>query len=86
MTHDPSVADLRATLATARAVLAADPGAAHDAAATGSCAACTVIASIQFGYTLAVELAGAGFVTGPLRDRLQAAIDTAQAELDAGLN
>jgi hypothetical protein len=91
--HDPArpdVTSLRATLATARAVLAADPGAAHEAAGAGSCDACTVVAAIQFGFTLTAELAsglaGHGFVSGPLRAPLLAAIDAIEAKLDSGLN
>lgn len=85
--HDPArpdVTSLRAVLATARAVLAADPEAAHEAAGAGSCDACTVVAAVQFGFTIAQELAGAGFVSGPLRAALLDWIDAAQAKLDNG--
>jgi hypothetical protein len=84
MTHDharPAAADQRAVLATARAVLTADPDAAHAAAGSGACDECTTVAAVQFGFALAAELAGAGFASGPLRARLLAAITSAEAEL-----
>ena len=62
----------------------ADPAAAHQAAGSGSCDACTVVAALQFGFTIAQELAGAGFVSGPLRAALLDWIDAAQAKLDGG--
>lgn len=90
MTHDhdrPSLADQRAVLATARAVLASDPPAAHDAAGSGSCQACTVIAAMQLGYALVAQFTGERmFVSEPLRLKLAAAIDATQAELDSSAN
>jgi hypothetical protein len=90
--HDPArpaIADQRATLAAARAILASDPDAAHQAAESGSCPACTVIASLQLGFALAAATAtGEPFVTpgGQLHARLLAAINTAQRELDSAPN
>lgn len=88
--HDhtrPGLADHRAVLATARAVLAPDPDAAHDAAGTGSCEACTVICAIQLGFALVAQFTGERmFVSESLRLQLAAAIDATQAELDAAPN
>ena len=87
--HDPArpgVADLRAVLATARAVLAADPDLAHRCAADADCPQCAIIAAVQFGFALAAELTGAGSVSGPLHARLLDVIDTAQRELDTWPN
>lgn len=88
--HDharPGLADQRATLAVARAVLNADPDAAHQAAGTGSCEACTVIAAAQFGFALVAQFTGQRmFVSEGLRVQLLAVVDAAQRELDAGPN
>jgi hypothetical protein len=85
--HDPARPDIssqRAVLATARAILTgAGPEVAHDGASSGACQACTTVAAVQFGFALAAELAGAGFVSGPLRARLLEAVKSAQAELDS---
>ena len=90
MTHDharPGLADHQAVLATARAVLAADPDAAHQAAGSGSCEACTVIAALQLGFTLVAQFTGERmFVSEPLRLQLAAVIDATQQELDASAN
>jgi hypothetical protein len=87
--HRPSLADQRAVLAAARAVLAADPDAAHQAAESGSCAACTVVAALQLGFALAASLTtGEPFTAygSQLHARLLAAVSTAQAELRAAQN
>ena len=88
--HDharPGLAEQRATLAVARAVLNSDPAAAHDAAGTGSCEACTVICAIQLGFSLVAQFTGQRMVvTEPLRLQLAAVIDAAQAELDSSAN
>jgi hypothetical protein len=88
--HDharPDVSAQRAVLATARAVLASDPDAAHDFAASGSCEACTVVAALQFGFALVAQFTGERmFVSEGLRLQLLAAVDATQAELDTGLN
>ena len=88
--HDharPDLADHQAVLAVARAVLAADPDAAHRAAGTGSCEACTVIAALQLGFTLVAQFTGERmFVSEPLRLQLAAVIDATQAELDSSAN
>ncbi len=87
----PDLADMRAALATARAILAdpdpdADPDAAHDYAGAGSCDSCTAIAGIQFGFTLAAVFTGKPFVDEPLRLQLLAAVDAARRELDTAPN
>ena len=88
--HDhahPDLTDQRAVLATARAVLASDPDAAHDFAASGSCEACTVVAALQFGFALVAQFTGERmFVSEGLRLQLVAAVDATQAELDAAPN
>jgi hypothetical protein len=86
--HDhPDLADHRATLATARAVLARDPGAAHKAAGTGTCPGCTVICAMQLGFKLAARLTGERTgMSEDLRRVLLDAITETQAALDAGLN
>jgi len=86
--HDrPSLADQRAVLATARAVLASDPAAAHEAAGTGSCDSCTVVAALQLGFALVAQFTGERmFVSESLRLQLVAAIDATQAELDSAGN
>ena len=90
MTHDhdhPDRADMRATLATCRAVLDLDPATAHQAAGSGTCPQCTVIAAVSFGFSLAASAAGEMIgLSEPLRARLAAAIDAAQRELDTGSN
>jgi hypothetical protein len=74
-------------IATALAVLASDPGAAHKAAVPpGTCPACVVIASIQLGYALCASLTGAPFVTGELHARLLAVVEAADNELRAAGN
>ncbi len=55
--HRPGLADQRAALATARAILAADDGAAHEAAGTVSCQQCTTVAATSFGIAAAEQLA-----------------------------
>ncbi len=83
----PGLADQRAVLATARAVLDGDPGTAHHAAGSGSCQACTVIAAMQLGYALVAQFTGERmFVSEPLRLKLAAAIDATRAELDSAGN
>jgi hypothetical protein len=88
MTHDPArpgITEQRVVLATARAILnGADPGAVHEAARGEDpwhCPDCTVVAAVSFGVTIAQELAGAGFVNGPLAPRLLTLIDQAEADL-----
>ena len=83
----PGLADHRAVLTTARAVLANDPDAAHAAAGAGSCEACTVIAAIQYGFALVAQFTGERmFVSERLRLQLVAAVDATEAELDASAN
>ena len=70
--HDPArpdITSMRATLATARAILTGvDPEAVHDYAGAGSCDACTVVAALQLGFTFAAALTTEGaFMTEPLR-------------------
>ena len=83
----PDLADQRAVLAVARAVLAADPDAAHEAAGSGSCEACTVVAALQLGFALVAQFTGERmFVSESLRLQLAAVIDATQQELDAAGN
>ena len=88
--HDharPDLADHRAVLAVARAVLASDPAAAHEAAASGSCPSCTVIGALQLGFALVAQFTGERmFVSEPLRLQLAAVVDATQAELDSSGN
>ncbi len=91
MTHDhdrPDTADMRAALATARAILdGADHGATHQAAEGGSCAACVAVAGIAYGTTLASTMAGdTGFMSEPVRLALLAAVDATEAELRGSAN
>ena len=84
---DPDQAAMRAALATGRAVLAADPDTAHEAAGSGSCEACTVISALQLGFALVAQFTGDRmFVSERLRLQLAAAIDATQAELDSAGN
>ena len=84
----PGTADMRAALATARAILdGADHGTTHQAAESGSCAACTAAAGISFGITMASTVAGdTGFVSEPVRADLLALVDAAEAELRGSAN
>ena len=88
--HDharPGLADMRAALAAYRALLTtADLGAIHQAAQGGACPACTTVAAVTFAHALASELAGAGFVSGPLAARLLAAVTSAEADITAAGN
>jgi hypothetical protein len=87
--HDharPDIRVQRTVLIIARSLLGNDREAAALATLAAPCPVCLAIATMQFGYALAAELAGAGFVTGPLRARLLAAIDAAQLELDVAGN
>ena len=87
--HDhahPDVSAQRAVLATARAVLDADPDAAHDAAGAGSCEACTVVCAIQFAFAVGTSVAGEPFVSERLRTRLLGLVDVAERELRAAPN
>jgi hypothetical protein len=83
----PGLADMRAALTTARAILLGDDQAAHDAASAGSCPACTALAGISFGITLASTIAGdKTLVSEPVRAACLAAVDAAEAELRAAPN
>lgn len=83
----PAISDQRAVVATALAVLARDPDAAHRAAVPpGTCHACVVIASLELGYAMCASLAGQPFVTGELHARLVELVRHAQAELEGGAN
>jgi hypothetical protein len=79
--HRPDQADMRAVLATARAVLLADDQAAHQAAETGDCAACTVMAAVSFGFALASTMAGETFMSQSMARTLMAAVANTEAEL-----
>lgn len=88
--HDharPDTADMRAVLATARAILDGADRTAAQAAGSGSCAVCVAVAGISFGITLASTVAGdKGFVSEPVRLALLAAVDATEAELGAAPN
>jgi len=91
MTHDharPDTADMRAALATARAILTgADHGTAHAAAETGTCPACAAVAGISHQITTTSTLLGdKTFVSERTRLVLLAAIDASEAELRAADN
>jgi hypothetical protein len=79
--YRPGIPDQRAVLAAYRAVLHGDNDAAHTAAGAGTCPACTTVAAVSFALTIAQELAGAGFVNGPLRARLLDVITSTEDEL-----
>lgn len=85
--HDharPDVSAQRAALVVARAILTGADADAHQAAATASCPACVAMAGTSFGSTLASMMAGdQALMSEQTRARLLAAIDAAQAELDA---
>jgi hypothetical protein len=83
----PGLDDMRAALATARAILLGDDPGAHAAAGSGSCPACTAMAGISFGITLgSIALGDAAFVSEPVRGAMLAAVDAAEAELRAAPN
>ena len=85
--HRPGITEQRAVLATARAILALDPDAAHEAAGSGSCPECTVVAAVSFGFSLAASARGEMIgLSEELAARLAAVIAEAQAELDASAN
>ena len=91
MTHDhdrPDTADMRAALATTRAILNGADDTAHQAAATGgSCPACTAAAADPFGITCASTMAGdQSFTSEPVRLALLAMVDAAEQELGAASN
>ncbi len=88
--HDhvrPGITEQRAVLATARAVLNVDPAAAHQAAGSGVCDSCTVVAAVSFGFAMVASAAGE--MTGlsePLRARLADAIAESERELRGTAN
>jgi hypothetical protein len=83
----PSAADMRASLAAARAMLTGDDPAAHDAAQGGHCAACTTLAALSLAFNITSTLAGEeAFNSGKLAHALYAAVEQAERELDTGLN
>ena len=82
----PGIPEQLAVLRTYRAILdGASPEAAR-AAVGDACPECTAVAAASFGIVLAQELAGAGFVTGPLRIQLLGMLNSAEAELRAAGN
>jgi hypothetical protein len=90
--HDhtrPDVADQRAVLAIARALL---DGASHREAAKavrdGSCPVCIAVTGIGWGFGVAAQARGESGLglTEKLRAQLAAMIAEAEAELDTGLN
>jgi hypothetical protein len=84
--HDharPDLADQRAALVVARAILdGADPDAHEAADAGGSCAACVALAGISFMATVVSTVLGdEAFLSERTRQVILAAIDAAEAEL-----
>ncbi len=90
MTHDharPDTADMRASLAVARAILTGDDPTAHQAAASGTCPECTVVAAVSFGFNLVATLAGEQVgVSQPLASVMLAAVEDTERELRAAGN
>lgn len=84
--HRPDTATQRATLAVARAVLAADPEAAALAVMAAPCPACLAISATQFGFTLALTVSGRPVMDEVFARGLAAAVEVAQRELDAAPN
>ena len=85
----PAIADQRAVLAVAAAILTGtEPAAVHDSATPpGTCPACVATAALQFGFTLCVSLAGPDFImTEQLRVHLLTLVQHADAELRAAGN
>jgi hypothetical protein len=85
--HRPDLADHRAVLAAALAVLARDPGAAYEAAGTVTCPECAQITALQLGFKVAAWLNGElEGMSEELRQVLVGMLTETQAALDAGLN
>ncbi len=93
--HRPGIADQRAALATFRAILLADDPGAHDAAATGTCPACTTAAAASFGIAAAETIAagllgklapGTVLDVRPIRAAILDVIDRAETELRSAGN
>ena len=87
--HDharPDRAAQQSVLDIARAVLHRDMPGAHEAISAAACPSCVAIASLQLGFTLCSVFAGTPFITEPLRIQLVAAVEAAQAELNAAPN
>ncbi len=83
----PGTADMRAALAVARAILTGDDPAAHDAAASGTCLACTTVAAVSFGFSLTATLAGEQIgLSRQLATTMLAAVQATEAELRAAGN
>jgi hypothetical protein len=83
----PATSDQLATLAANRAILTgASFEVQHHAAASGDCPACTAVAAATFGIAIAQQLAGAGFVNGPLAPQLLTLISDTEAELRRAQN
>lgn len=82
--HDrPGIADQLAALAMARATLGgADPAAVRQAAGDRACPACTAVAGVSLGITLAATLAGEKLGVSPELARVMlAGVDALEAEL-----
>jgi hypothetical protein len=80
--HRPGLADHRAALAAARAILTGDDQAAHAAAGSGSCPQCTALDGISLGMQLVSTLAGEKLGVSPELARVMlAAVEAAEAEL-----
>ena len=85
--HRPGIADMRAALLATRAILDRADDTAHEAAEGGSCPACTTMAGISYGTTLASTMAGdTAFMSEPVRLQLLAMVDATLRDLDTGSN
>ena len=93
--HRPGIAEQLAVMRTYCAVLSGHDDEAHQAAGTGRCDACTVIAAASYGIMLAEELAeklvrklapGAEFDARPIRAQLLVMIAETERELRAAGN
>jgi hypothetical protein len=89
--HDhnrPGVADQRAAVTAASALVLGNDDLAHQAAEAGTCPHCTALAGISLGIALAGELTGdqGPFVSQSLRLRLLPLLKITLAELDSAPN
>jgi hypothetical protein len=83
----PGIPEQLAVLRIYRATLnGANHDATRQAAGNRACPECVAVAAASFGITLAQQLAGAGFVNGPLRPQLLGFIDGTERELRAAGN
>ncbi len=84
----PAIADQRAVLAVAAAILTGDdPAVVHGRAMPpGTCPACVAVAAVQLGFALCVSLAGQDFISDQLHAQLLTSVQHAEADLRAAGN